>query len=71
LTVLTLSFPLKLSWSHILHLLKLLLQLCFSEFPWLVAGFNLAIKIFAFAPMMVSRKKPAVPNKANLVPYSL
>jgi hypothetical protein len=48
--------------------LKLLLLLCFCEFYWLVTGFNLTIKIFAFAPTITSRKKPAVPNKTDFAP---
>jgi hypothetical protein len=71
LTLLTLSFPLKLSWPHIFDLLKLLLQLLLSEFRWLVTDFSMAIKVFAFSPRMVFRKKTAVPNKADLVPYFL
>jgi hypothetical protein len=66
-----LSFLGKLSWSHIFHLFKLLLQLFYSEFSWLVTGFILTIKIFASSPAMVSGKKAAVPNITDRVPYSL
>jgi hypothetical protein len=51
-------------------LLKLLIQLFFSKFRWLVTGFSLTIKIFAFSPLMGSRKKAPVVDKANHVPYS-
>jgi hypothetical protein len=71
LTFLTLPFFFKLPWPHIPDLLKLLLKLLFSELLWLLAGFTFTIKVFAFSPMMVLRKKAAVPNKAYLVPYSL
>jgi hypothetical protein len=71
LTILTLPFLLKLPRSHILDLLKLLLQLFFSEIRWLLAGFSFSIEFFASPPMMVWRKKMAVPDKADLVSDSL
>jgi hypothetical protein len=71
LTIHALPFLLQLPWPHISDLLKLLLQLFFSKLRWLVASFSFTIKFFASLPTMVLRKKTAVSNEADLVPYFL
>src|SRR3954471_22047656 len=62
LTILTLPFLLMFSRSHIFHIVKLLLELFFSELRRLVTGFRFSIEILAFSLRMVAGKKTAPPR---------